>query len=369
MQRAINIRKFVLLLPCIILYVLAMAQTQKRWTIAPSAGTIFAHSVDVENTKGSTPIGIQLDYSWQHTDSNSFQTFSSLPFQGVSLSAFHFDNTILGNGYTLAYYLEPQLRIGKRAGIAFPAAIGLSYLTNPYNPKTNAGNNSYSTHFIVYLGLSLQPYVEINKKLQLGLSASYRHVSNSGIKLPNRGVNWITAELTARYFIKPQIDMQQIIKHHKQYKSKKQNRFDVCMFGASRSINSESSARYGVYGAGLLHSWQTGATHALTLGAEAYNDIGAGRRMKNDGIEGRSSVRSGLMFGHEFLWGKFRFSQQVGIYVFDQTPYYSSWYHRWGLLYGLNKHISAGFVIKAHKHVAAFPDVRLVYSFLKYTKS
>lgn len=357
--------KVLLLLHGFLICVGAVAQSQKRWTIAPSAGTIFAHSADVENTKGSRPIGIQLDYAWQHTDSLAFTKFFGLPFQGISFNAFHFDNAILGNGYTLAYFLEPEIRLGTKAGIAFPASIGLSYLTNPYHPKTNPDNNSYSTRFIVYLGVTIQPYVQVTKNLQLGLASSYRHVSNSGIKLPNKGVNWITAEITAQYFIRPKVNTLQIVDRYKQGHWKRQNRFDLYLFGATRSIGSETSARYGVYGMGLTLSWQTGKTHALTTGAEVYNDIGAAIRMRNDGLIGRSSVRSGVLLGHEFLWGKIRFSQQLGIYVFDQTPYYDSWYHRWGLLYALNEHLSAGVVIKAHKQVASFPDLRLVYSFLR----
>ena len=99
----------------------------------------------------------------------------------------------------------------------------------------------------------------------------------------------------------------------------------------------------------------------LTLGAEAYGDKSLRMQIKRDSIDA-SAIRAGLLFGHEFLLGKFIFAQRIGIYVFDQTPYYDRLYHRWGIHYFLNKHFGVGIQIKAHRQVADFVDLRLTYS-------
>lgn len=351
-----------LVLLALLLGQMALAQTQRRWGVAPSTGTIFAHSKDVENTKGSRPWGVTVEYAWQHLDSAAYRKFFGLPTQGIHFSAFNYDNAILCNGYTLAYFIEPEIRFGKKAGLAFRASAGFSYLTNPYDPLSNPTNNSYSTHLSAYLDLGFRPYVQLSNQWQLSLAANYRHVSNAGVKLPNKGINWITGELVLQHYLQPKKDVQAILKGYKSQPWKKQHRLDLYAFAANRAITNESNVKYGVFGLGLNRVWQTGKTHALTVGGEVYQDFATAAQMEADSLGGRSAVRAGLLLGHEFLWGKVRFSQQLGIYLFDQSPYYPGWYHRWGLLYAFHPRWAAGVVLKAHRQVAAFPDLRLVYS-------
>ena len=79
----------------------------------------------------------------------------------------------------------------------------------------------------------------------------------------------------------------------------------------------------------------------LTLGAEMYGDRSLSMQLKRDSIDA-SALRAGLLIGHEFLLGKFVFSQRLGIYIFNQTPYYDLIYHRWGIHYFMNKHLGVG---------------------------
>jgi hypothetical protein len=111
-------------------------------------------------------------------------------------------------------------------------------------------------------------------------------------------------------------------------------------------------------------SKQVGRINAITLGTEIYRDEELRIRLKKDTIKA-SAVKAGILFGHEFLLGKFSFSQRLGLYVFDQTPYYDQLYHRWGVQYQINRHFSAGFNLQAHRQVADFIDLRIMYTFQK----
>ena len=64
-------------------------------------------------------------------------------------------------------------------------------------------------------------------------------------------------------------------------------------------------------------------------------------KLKKDSAEA-SPIRAGLLGGHEFLLGKFIFSQRLGVYLFDQTPYYDALFHSWGIHFCANKHIGMG---------------------------
>ena len=79
-----------------------------------------------------------------------------------------------------------------------------------------------------------------------------------------------------------------------------------------------------------LDSKQVGRINMLNVGAEIFYDVSTEMQVKRDSLHA-SAVRAGLTFGHEFILGKFLFSQRIGVYVFDQTPYYAQ--KRPGLIY------------------------------------
>jgi hypothetical protein len=82
--------------------------------------------------------------------------------------------------------------------------------------------------------------------------------------------------------------------------------------------------------------------------------------LQNDSIE-VAAWRSGLLAGHNFLLGKVFFSQQIGLYLYNRTPYYDRIYHRWTLRYLMNDKLLIGLGFKAHRHVADFFDLRVMY--------
>lgn len=339
------------------------AGREQRWSVAASTGFIFVHSKNVENTKGAHPWGIQADYAWRRIDSSTYKKFYSFPVQGFSLSYFNFDNTVLGHGVIAAYFLEPEIRFGKRSGVHFRTAAGITWLSNPYDEEKNPDNNSYSTPISGYIAVAVEPYILLAPKWQLMLAGHYRHSSNGGVKSPNKGINWITGEVILCYFPGGKTNIKPVLDQYRQQPYKRYVRWDAFAFGSIRGADDTVTvARYGVTGGGVQLGKQTGRTHAFTLAAEFSYDNADKQQMKMEGETG-NGLKAGLMLGHEFLWGKYIFSQQVGVYVYDPTPLYPAWYHRWGLYRVINDKFITGINLKAHKQVASYVDVRLIYSF------
>ena len=69
------------------------------------------------------------------------------------------------------------------------------------------------------------------------------------------------------------------------------------------------------------------------------------------------------IFGHEFLLGRFNFSQTIGIYFNRPEPTDDPIYLRVGLTYLVTKRIFLGINLKAHTNVADYMDFRIGYSF------
>jgi len=371
-QRHSHGKLFVHLL-CSLICLSSLAQTevadsgasQKKifgFSAGVNSGFVIVHSKDVAFTKGSRPLGIELGASWQRNDSQSVNICNCYPKKGVVINYYNMGNEHLGKLLSAAYFLEPVYKINRNLLFSFKAVIGLVYGSNPYDSVKNPINHAYSLPVSIYLVLGTGLYFRINNHLSINGSLNFNHASNGGMKLPNKGIDWPTAGITLHY-------QKQAANYYsgKRTKSKdwKNNsvRWDAGLFGiVNKQLDENHEDRFfPLVGVEFSGSKQIGNLNALNVGTEIFYDPGHAMEVKVNQSVIASTVRAGLLFGHEFLLGKFIFSQRLGYYYFSEMPY-ERFYHRWGLTYRINKHWGAGFSLLAHKQVADFFNVKLSYS-------
>ena len=326
-------------------------------------GFIFAHSPTVENTKGSRPTGVEMIFSWQRNDATVWDVCNCFPRKGLLLSYFDYDNKVLGKSITAAFFLEPAYRLGKNTFFSFRTSAGLSYLTDPFDSIRRPNNRSYSTSMNVYLLVGLGVWFKVSDNWWLNPSVNYHHESNGGMKQPNSGINWPTAGLTLS-FQKDTRPYYTGIRSKERAWRNNSIRWDFGIFGTlKRALDVDgSSLRLPLAGLSFQGAKQVGRINVLTIGTEVFRDWALKHQLKQDSIAA-SSVKAGILVGHEFKLGKFLFSQRLGLYIFDQTPDFDQLYHRWGLIYRINPNIGIGLQLSAHRHIADFTDLKIVYSF------
>jgi len=327
-------------------------------------GFIFAHSKTVANSKGSNPAGIEFSLGWQKNDTATLDICNCYPRKGLLLSYYDLDNPVFGNNFNVAYFLEPFYRLRKNIYFSFKGIAGLSYLTNPYDEVQNPANQAYSTAINTYGVLGAGLWFRLNDHWWLNGSANFQHISNGGLRKPNSGINWPTAGITLSYHENPMpyaVGFRSKEKAWKDYSV----RWELSLFGMKHKIVDESLNKRStlILGGGLMGSKQVGKLNALNLGIEVFTDRGHSMELKRDSIDA-SPVRAGLLFGNEFLLGRFFFSQRLGVYFFNESGY-SRLFHRWGVNYRLNQHWATGLNLLAHGGVANFFDIKISYSWQK----
>jgi hypothetical protein len=325
-------------------------------------GSVFAHSPLVENTKGARPTGFEVSLGWQRNDAIAWDLCNCYPRGGLMIAYYDYDTEVLGKSINAAYFLEPNYRLGKKSFFSIKGAAGLSYLTNPFDSVKNPGNRSYSSAISGYLLVGIGLWFKLSDHWWLNGSVNYQHVSNAGLSQPNKGINWPTAAIAVSYQKNPQPYHTGTRNKEKTWKDKPP-RWDLSLFGIAKKGSDENGnrKRFPLIGVGIQGSKQVGRINMLTLGAEIFIDAALRMQLKRDSIHS-SPVKAGVTVGHEFLLGKFLFSQRLGVYVFDNTPYYDRIYHRWGIHYMMNSHWGTGIHLMAHRHVADFIDIRLSYT-------
>lgn len=95
------------------------------------------------------------------------------------------------------------------------------------------------------------------------------------------------------------------------------------------------------------------AINAITAGTEIYYNKFE-RSVPDPPNNNASPYSTGIHTEHAFLFGKVIFSQQIFWYVFNQTNYFSNYYHRWGLTYQVHKYWVIGANLRAHPMMQIF---------------
>ena len=335
------------------------------------SGFMFAHSIFVENVKGTYPNGFELEYSHVRTDAATKYKFNSYPRTGFAFTYVDYNRDFLGKSYALSYFLEPNYRIGNSLKLFLRASGGVAYFTNPHDSSKNPLNQSYSTHINSFLQLGFGLSYPVSKHFAAYGMASFFHSSNAGFKEPNAGVNYINASIGLQYykystrFPVYKLESDTSWKHQPVH-------FDAALFYSPKSgYDADTSvARKFVLGTSVTAIKQVSNIDAITAGAEIYYDDGM-RSVKENIIldDSSSNTLVGLLIGHQFLLNRFTFSQELGFYVYKQTEVYNNTYrdlfytvyHRWGLTYNIKKRWYIGINLLAHRQIADFIDGRLIY--------
>ncbi len=167
-------------------------------------GSIIIHSRSVRAIEDSYPWGVEFNLTWHNLSQKAWESCNCYPKVGLSIGLWDFDNPdVLGQALAGIFYLEPVFGAQNRLSFSVWAGFGLFYKNNPHDPEDNPDNLSYSTHLAFPLQLGGNVHWRLNDQWQLDGTAVFNHISNGGIKEPNKGVNWPTMALGASYYLQP----------------------------------------------------------------------------------------------------------------------------------------------------------------------
>ena len=322
-------------------------------------GDIIAHSSDIEPISGTNPWGFAVEVSQLKLTDRSWQNCNCYSKVGLSFSYTNFANPdVLGNAYSLIFFLEPFLTYRRRLHLSFRAGMGVSYLNNIYDEIENPTNLFYSTSFSFPLLVNLSLNYKVTPEWNANLSVFYNHISNGGMQQPNKGINYPTVSLGLDYilFHRP-FPVRKKTKKPANYPWQKY----VGIFGTTRSVSdttNENGNRKLTIGLNGGATKRLGKIYAINVGFEASYDGSHREKRKRTG-EDYDTYTFSLMAGNNLIFGRYQFSQQFGLYLASPTPNNRRLFQRYALDYQLTKLLKVGFSMKAHGHVAQNIDVRL----------
>jgi hypothetical protein len=287
---------------------------------------------------------------------------------GFSLFYTNFDNPKeLGSSLAAYAFIEPVISAEKKVNISMRFGIGPNYLNNVYDSITNPDNKFYSSpiSFVVLLGMGVnyRPAERINMRL----TVQFNHISNGGIKNPNRGINFPMMNIGADYNFWP-LPFVNRIKDKSLDLVPRKNRFDIMLLATAKT-DIKGDAKYPVYGFTVSYSRVFARLNAVSAGFEFVSDRADRHEIRRlEMMEDEEYIDHryiAALISHELLLGRFNFYQQLGVYLYSPFARKDMVYERFGLNFYINKNKTffIGTNIKTHRHVADFIDFRTGISF------
>lgn len=329
-------------------------------------GFILPHSEEIRSISLSRPRGLEVEISRQLLQRQYWQYCSCYPRIGISAGYYSFDNpAILGNALSAIAFVEPFMSAPARLNISYRLGAGVSYLNRVFHPIDNPLNLFYSSPVSFNLLMNISLNYRLTEQTTLRLHGNFNHISNGGLKEPNKGINFPTFGLALDYLPeRVRFPVFQATDWREEYHQRWQYR--AVAFTTAKTARRNDRERHLIFGAAMNVSRRVGRISALSTGVEIIKDYSLRERLRQDDPErSHQFTRAALLAGHELLLGRFGFGQQLGVYLYAPARAKHPVYQRYELNYKTPKGILLGMSLKAHTRTADFMDVRIGYMFGK----
>jgi len=323
-------------------------------------GVVFRHSQAMAKETQTNPMGFQLDAAWHYKSQDARDYCNCYPKLGLSLYYWDYRKPeILGHGLTLLAFAEPFFNAQNRVGISLRVGLGINYQDQPYDSVDNPLNIAYSTHFAFAALINLSANIRVSDHVKLVLAANYNHISNGGVKLPNKGLNYPSFSAGIDYSFK-KASFKKIKSGEKdEVAFKKRWRKDVGTYLGFRGITDDENLYYvfGVYG---QFAWQFARLSALPMGLDyVFDRAELARSRIYSSISPQAANKLSLYTGYDYLLGKLVLAFNLGMYLYNPDRTSVLLYQRYMVRVKVFKIMYAGLSLKAHGHIAEFFDVRI----------
>ncbi len=334
--------------------------------LSGQAGFVIPHSPDLVPISGNTPVGITLSYGQTNRTRRAYESCNCFAQTGFYLNYMTFNSPgVLGRTVGAGGFFEPRLSASsRRAYLSIRITAGLTYLTRPFDAVSNPTNTFFSAPVSGLLALSLQAHQRLSSQWELVAAANYNHISNGGIRQPNRGMNFPTASVGLRYQLQtvslPNPQRWRINAPNTRSFGRAVLAGSVRVLPQADPLPEQTRPIWSVIG---LAGYRLSRFNALSAGLEYLDDGFIEGQIQRDGLS-QNYRQLALLAGYERWQGRYRFAVHQGMnLLLPGVPYTSRFFQRYQLLYVWPGGLVAGIGLKANLNVAEGFDARMGWTF------
>jgi hypothetical protein len=329
------------------------AQKPFELGILQDYGFILRHSVKVGHLQ-SRPRATTIFYTRNHLGDKEWEHRLHYPKSSFEFTYFDFQNPIIGETFALTANMYVPIYRRKVFQSEWKIGTGLVYATNPFNLQNNFRNNVLSNRWSYVMQTGFYGNWQIHKHWQLKSALQLTHYSNGAYKLPNAGVNVITASLGTAYLFHPekisiQAKKDSVIRNQWIVQSA------LSLSWIETVVN--QPRKHHVVNTQLQLARDASPSHRVQLGIDVSWNEGIRYQIQQKYKDSSSRPdyrRIGVVVGDEIKLGKMSLNVQIGVYVYRNYQALTDmmFYQRYGLKYYWHRNIWSGLFLKSHAATA-----------------
>lgn len=255
-------------------------------------------------------------------------------------------------GEVMSGFVFFEVPLGERQIIKrrLNTALGVSRLSQFYNPDSNPENQFIGTPWNIHFNIKYGLVINIAGQLQILPGVSFTHYSNGAYKKPNRGLNLFDANVGVRFYLSNQGSFSLPVRDDILSTWPGDQRFLV-LYSTGLMQRDIDDPHYRAHTLSFAVDEQTGPRSRWGVGLEIFYDDHAKDLAREVDLQAGFStfVRAGVFVSHEIMINNLSLHMGLGTYVYrgqeTERPVYKRVALRYNLGYGLYSH----FGIKAHQ--------------------
>ncbi len=280
------------------------------------------------------------------------------------------NNPSLGSAYAAMPFLNFPLYKNKQFTAGFRFALGVGYITRPFDRLSNFKNLAIGSHLNAAVNLMAEVRYRINYFLTVTAGASLQHFSNGSLKQPNYGINLMLVNVGVAYrpfrenhnitdrFYAPVEPYSAIIR--------KTIEIDIGGLLGYKNMQAVYGENYWIthfYGNSFL---QVSPKSKFGIGLDFSYDPSQITTLERAGIQVTNKmniIRPGINGAYQLVMARLGFLFNLGYYFGGQEKSNGPLYEKISVQYGFAKDLFATVMIKVHWGRADYIGWGLGYRF------
>lgn len=357
----------------------------KLWLTSANTeyGMVLPTNIHLKSYPHKAFAAYSFEFLKQTNGDKDWESLYNHPQVGVGFIAFDFlQNKQMGSPFAIYGIYNAKIKQWGSLKWYHNINLGISFNSNPFDLDKGYYNTSVGSKTNMFIGLGTGLYYGIGKHFDLGLNLKFNHLSNGSLKIPNKGLNSVTPQLSLVYYPeRVSLKKADTITISKE----KYNTLEFSVFAGRKDAFYKGENRddiklyegfdYSIYGAEAFYLRQYSAKSAYGIGIGVTKDEEYNHTMYvSDSIlyQKKRFSREQLLFSviptYRLMMGNLYVNVGAGYYAFKKTTKYdkTAFFQRISLQYQVTDRLFASFGINAYDfHVANYLEWKLGYTFSK----
>lgn len=308
---------------------------------------------------------INVNFGKQVNGNKHWHKLYNYPEIGLGYYFAYLNNEHLGSAHAVYSYIKLNLFTKtKRIKPSFDFAIGLTYITTPFDIESNYQNRVIGTHFNAYFKAGFGFDYKLNDKIILNSVIGINHYSNAKIKTPNLGINVININVGLKYIIKPT----EIIEKEYTNTDLKKNEFLIVYGSGIKATPKPLNKRYYASSLVLDYYYRINQKSKFGFGIDGFYDGSLNYYNSGDTVCGVKHWSDDFLLGthlsYALIFNKVSYNLQLGYYLHDRLNINGEIYSRIGFRTYITKRLLINLTLKTHFAKADLLEIGLGYKIL-----